>query len=121
MEIIVLKKDWKYCTVESHPGNKDLPLLYFFWDEEFPKNILNNYLDKGHSIIIIRPGNWNKYLTPWPAPKVFPKEEDFTGEADLFLEELTKEIIPDVESGLNISEPVKRVEWLLVFLLRVYL
>lgn len=42
--------------------------------------------------------DWNADLSPWPAEKVFRGGEDFAGRADAFLQELTEEIIPAVET-----------------------
>ena len=32
--------------------------------------------------------DWNRYMSPWPAERIFRKGEDFAGEADVFLKEL---------------------------------
>ena len=38
--------------------------------------------------------DWNGDLSPWPAPKVFRGEEDFSGGADRFADFLEQEVFP---------------------------
>ena len=52
--------------------------------------------------------DWNRDLSPWPAPKVFRQEEDFSGKADDFLALLAAEVFPKVES-LPERPPEKRM------------
>lgn len=52
--------------------------------------------------------DWNRDLSPWPAPKVFRQEEDFAGKADEFLKLLEMEVFPKVE-GLLENPPEKRI------------
>lgn len=44
------------------------------------------------TVIAVTDVDWNRYLSPWPAPKVFAKGEDFGGLADEFLEEMLKQL-----------------------------
>ena len=46
--------------------------------------------------------DWNRELSPWKAKAVFG-DEDFSGEADGFIEKLVENIIPNVENSLNIT------------------
>ena len=50
--------------------------------------------------------DWNRDLSPWPAPKVFRQEEDFSGKADDFLKLLEETVFPKVEGLLE--NPVKK-------------
>lgn len=45
--------------------------------------------------------DWNRQLSPWPAPKAFGKGEDFAGEAEGFLEELAGPILRETEERLK--------------------
>ena len=58
----------------------------------------------GVSIAVIEAVDWNNDLTPWPAEGVFKKAKPFGGEASLFLEKLTHEIIPETERDLGIED-----------------
>ena len=51
--------------------------------------------------------DWNRELSPWPAPKVFQGSGDFGGGGPAFLNMLTGQIVPLVEAQLSIA-PVYR-------------
>lgn len=51
--------------------------------------------------------DWNRALSPWPAAKAFRGEEDFAGEAALYLKDLTENIVPAVEATL-LNQPTFR-------------
>ena len=50
-------------------------------------------------LCIISVPDWNKNLSPWPAPAVFPDGEDFGGEATDFLRKMRREMVPAFETG----------------------
>lgn len=58
----------------------------------------------GVSIVVIPEVNWNDDLTPWPAEGVFRKAKPFGGQAALFLDKLTNEIIPEAEKSLGVDD-----------------
>lgn len=45
--------------------------------------------------------DWERDLSPWPAPRAFRGGKDFGGGAPLFLEELTRRLLPAVEGELG--------------------
>ena len=45
--------------------------------------------------------DWNRDLSPWPAPAVFRGEADFAGQAESYLRELTEEILPEIRRHLH--------------------
>ena len=57
------------------------------------------------SIVLVTGMDWNKDLTPWPAPGFFIKEKPFGGYARNFLKDLLNEYFPSIESFLNIKTP----------------
>ena len=57
----------------------------------------------GVSIVVINDVNWNDDLTPWPAEGVFKKAIPFGGHAAVFLDKLTREIIPEAEMNMAIE------------------
>lgn len=63
----------------------------------------------GVSIVVIEDVDWNDDLTPWPAEGVFRKAKPFGGKAALFLDKLTREIIPDAEKKLGIEEAERTI------------
>lgn len=84
------------------PNKPNGSIFYTHRDEsEDLKEISNqveNIMGKNENIIVGIGGiDWNHDLTPWPAKKVFRKEEDFSGDAKTHLEFLLSRIIPEVE------------------------
>ena len=63
----------------------------------------------GVSIIVIENVNWNDDLTPWPAEGVFKKAKPFGGRAAVFLDKLTREIIPEAEKQLAVENPERTI------------
>lgn len=53
--------------------------------------------------------DWNRELSPWPAPKVFRGGEDFGGEAAGFLNVLIREIAPAVKESLGTVSAYKAI------------
>lgn len=52
-------------------------------------------------LVSIYTNDWNGNLTPWPAKKAFAKGEDFTGQAEEYLQLLTTELIPQIEELIS--------------------
>ncbi|OFV69600.1 putative esterase [Acetobacterium wieringae] len=59
-------------------------------------------------LVAIDQVDWNRELSPWPAPRAFKGGADFGGGADAYLTELTETIIPAVEASLGLT-PACRV------------
>ena len=53
------------------------------------------------TIISVSGMDWNRELSPWPAPGVFRNQGDFTGEGDKFLCILLEKLLPE---GLRVLE-----------------
>ena len=51
--------------------------------------------------------DWNRELSPWPAPRAFRGGEDFAGGADVFLRLLTEQLAPAAEAALGAKEPLR--------------
>ena len=66
-------------------GNDDLIVL--FEDEALPESI-------PQSVLLVKAEDWNRDLSPWPSEKIFPKGDDFAGEADETLKELIEIVQP---------------------------
>lgn len=52
--------------------------------------------------------DWDRDLSPWPAPKAFKGGRDFGGQAQAFLDDLTSTILPAVEAALPVP-PTRRL------------
>ena len=44
--------------------------------------------------------NWDEELSPWPSPAIYKNEPPFGGGADLYLEQLTQEVLPAARAAL---------------------
>ena len=53
------------------------------------------------TLVCIEGVDWDRDLSPWAAKKVFRGGEDFSGEANAFLQTLLTELIPAAEAGLS--------------------
>ena len=63
----------------------------------------------GVSIVVINDVNWNDDLTPWSAEGVFKKVKPFGGHAGVFLDKLTREIIPKSEENMSIEDAERTI------------
>lgn len=63
----------------------------------------------GVSIVVIEDVNWNDDTTPWVAGGVFKKAKPFGGQAALFLDKLTNEIIPEAEKSLEVEDAERTI------------
>lgn len=59
------------------------------------------------TLVTVNGMDWNGDLSPWKAPKVFKGEEDFSGGADRFMEELTKNFFPKAEETAGLTAPMR--------------
>ena len=76
------------------------PVAYVIGGFEGAEETASAWLSPRASLAFIDCPQWNRDLSPWPAPACFRGGEAFLGGADRFLHELTEEIIPAVESSL---------------------
>lgn len=53
-----------------------------------------------HTLVAVRPNDFDLDLSPWPAEAVFPGQPDFNGGAQAHLAELTEEVMPRVLASL---------------------
>ncbi len=83
---------------------------------EAPLILLNTFEGEGHKVYeevqkltkadfhlaAIRIENWGDEMTPWPEPPVAKGMEDCGGQADAFLDELERDILPGVLADQNL-------------------
>ena len=91
-----------------YAGQNHCDTLLYLHGEPLPSPLLEQLLENNNAGIVFLPDTaWNRELSPFPAPKVFARGEDFQGGAALYLTELTGKIIPAIERELP-SPPVHR-------------
>ena len=61
------------------------------------------------NIVAISGMKWNDALTPWKAPALNPKEEDFKGRAKDFLASLLGDIFVNTEQSLRLHHPKRHL------------
>ena len=61
------------------------------------------------NIVVISGMKWNDALTPWKAPALNPKEEDFKGKAKDFLSSLLGDIFVNTEQSLRLNHPKRHL------------
>lgn len=52
-------------------------------------------------LVTISNVNWNGEMSPWYMDRLFKGEEDYSGNADAYIEKLVNKIIPKIEENLN--------------------
>ncbi len=52
------------------------------------------------ALAMVSVADWNRDLSPWPAPSAFKRAEAFAGEADAFLAALTDEVLSGIVARL---------------------
>ena len=104
---MIMESELKYI---KQPTNK---ICYMILPEGIKKDLSEGLemLSDKHcvSIVVIEDVNWNDDLTPWPAEGVFKKAKPFGGHATVFLDKLTRDIIPEAEKHLGIEKPERTI------------
>lgn len=65
--------------------------------------------DRKSALIFLSGMDWNRDLSPWPAPPLYPKEEPFSGGAGLFLKDLLNRIIPTIEKAMPTAPKARQL------------
>ena len=61
------------------------------------------------NIVAISGMKWNDMMTPWKAPALNPKEDDFKGKAKDFLASLLGDIFVNTEQSLRLTHPKRHL------------
>ncbi len=83
------------------PGNDFSEEVWTFMHGDEAEKVLSLLVTPKPAVFCVDV-DWNRELSPWKAKAVFGNE-DFSGEADGFIEKLVGNIIPNVENNLNIT------------------
>ena len=87
----------------SSPEEGAARIIYLLEPEKVISG-LSDLVDSGRVAIVSVFGmDWDKDLTPWPAPNVRKKAADFGGGAESFMNILEQEIVPSVENKLAVD------------------
>lgn len=82
------------------------------FDNNIGKSIFeksNELIKKDYILVSISNFKWNNELTPWKSSALFKGEDDYLGNANNYLSEIEKDIIPQVERFIinNLNKKVK--------------
>lgn len=69
-------------------------------NSEQAPGIISFLPDFPSALLFIDGIRWNHDLSPWPAAAVFPGEDAFSGQADVFLRQITQILLPAAEQAL---------------------
>ena len=83
--------------------NKKCRILYLLIPEIEIINLEDTADSYGLTIVLISGMDWNKDLTPWPAPAVFTGQNDFAGNASEYMKVLLYELIPYTEKYMGVG------------------
>ena len=91
-----------------HSGPPRAPVVFLLSAEPGAQDALCALLSgRAFSLVSVAVPDWNADLSPWPAPRAFPKGEDFAGRADAFLQSLLQKALPEAEASLGFSPGVR--------------
>ncbi|MBQ3080036.1 MAG: alpha/beta hydrolase [Clostridia bacterium] len=90
------------------PGNPDRLLVVIAGNTENTA-YLSGFDPSLASIVTVPAEDWNRDLSPWPAPACFRGGEAFSGNADAFLSRLITQILPEAERKMHISPKIRAI------------
>ena len=94
-------------TVELFMETDSQTVVYAVMDQAEAQAVWPLLKEPRPALAAISGVDWNRELSPWPAPGVFRDSGDFSGEGPTFLDTLTGRIVPLVEAQLGFA-PVSR-------------
>ena len=94
-------------TVDLFAAADIQAVVYAVMDQEEAQAVRSMLKEPKPALAAISGVDWNRELSPWPAPKVFRGGEDFGGDGPAFRGILAGQIVPSVEAQLGFV-PVSR-------------
>lgn len=90
-------------TISLFVGKTSHDIVYTIMDENDAKEVWAALDEPKPTLAAVSGVDWNRELSPWPAPKAFRGSDDFGGGAPAFLNKLTGRILPLVENRLKFA------------------
>ena len=78
------------------PAEESAPVVWLHGDAGQAQELF----DGRCTLVSVSGVDWNRDLSPWPAPKAFRQGEDFAGGAAAYLRTLTEQLLPAAEAKL---------------------
>ena len=100
---------WRVWSAQMFPSPiAKAPIAYIIGAFEHAEEVAAAWDSSRATLVFINCPNWNRDLSPWPAPACFRGGEPFAGEADRYLDKLLTVFLRRVE--LNIPLPVSELD-----------
>lgn len=90
-------------TVDLFTAADSQPVVYAVMDQAEAQAVWSMLREPKPALAAVSGVDWNRDLSPWPAPRVFRGNKDFGGEGPSFLDMLTGRIVPLVETQLGFA------------------
>ena len=84
-------------TVDLFAAVNSQTVVYAVMDQEEARAVWSMLREPKPALAAISGADWNRELSPWPAPRAFRGGEDFGGDGPAFLSTLTGQIVPLTE------------------------
>ena len=85
------------------PGAPGAPVIYAHLEQSEAERVQPAL--EGRAALALLSCDWNRDLSPWPAPKAFKGGEDFSGGAEAHLKHIVETVIPAAEAALGYEPP----------------
>lgn len=89
-------------TLTLFPGERP-DIFYLLGSAQEGQDVFAALPQPRPALVCIDGIDWDRELSPWPAPRAFKGGNDFGGEADLFLKVLENQLVPAVEQEFNFT------------------
>ena len=94
--------------VKLYPaGTAGAPVIYAHLETSEAERVLPAL--EGRASLVLLSCDWNRDLSPWPAPKAFKDGQDFAGGAEAHLHYMIEQVIPAAEECLGGPPPWRGV------------
>lgn len=107
----------QYLTLNEHHTvtaflpdniNQTMPVWYTFLPDNGEGNALADLLPRHHALVVVHTQlAWEQVFSPWAAPRLSSKGEDFTGGAAAYYHTFCTQWIPQIEQQLAIPTPIR--------------
>ena len=94
-------------TIDLFTAVNSQTVVYAVMDQAEARAVWSMLKEPRPALAAVSGVEWNRELSPWPAPKVFRGGGDFGGVGPAFLDTLTRRIVPLTEAQLGFV-PVSR-------------
>ena len=96
-------------TIDLFPAVNSQNVVYAVMDQAGAQAVWPLLKEPKPVLAAVSGVDWNRELSPWPAPRVLRNSSDFGGEGPAFLDTLTGQIVPLMETQLGFAPTSRAV------------